>query len=42
MSGPINLDAAGDPTVAVYSIHTWEDGGNPVTLSTETVDLAAK
>jgi len=42
VSGPINLNAAGDPTVAVYSIHTWEDGGNPATLSTETVDLAAE
>ena len=42
ISGPINLDAAGDPTVAVYSIHTWENGGEAVTLSTETVDLAAR
>ncbi len=42
VSGPINLSPEGDPTVAVYSIHTWEDGGNPVTLSTETVDLAAE
>ena len=42
VSGPINLDAAGDPTVAVYSVQTWEDGGNPVTLSTHTVDLAAE
>ena len=40
VSGPINLSAEGDPTVAVYSIHTWENGGNPVTLGTETVDLA--
>ena len=42
VSGPINLSDEGDPTIAVYSIHTWEDGGNPVTLSTETVDLAAE
>ena len=42
VSGPINFSAEGDPTVAVYSIHTWEDGGNAVTLSTETVDLAAR
>ena len=42
VSGPINLSPEGDPTVAVYSIHTWEDGGNPVTLGTETVDLAAR
>ncbi len=40
VSGPINLSPEGDPTVAVYSIHTWQDGGNAVTLSTETVDLA--
>ena len=42
VSGPINLSREGDPTVAVYSIHTWEDGGNAVTLGTETVDLAAR
>ncbi len=42
VSGPINLSPEGDPTVAVYSIHTWQDGGNAVTLSTETVDLAAE
>ena len=42
VSGPINLDEEGDPTIAVYSIHTWEDGGKVVTLSTETVDLAAR
>ncbi len=42
VSGPINLSPEGDPTVAVYSIHTWEDGGKPVTLGTETVDLAAR
>ncbi len=42
VSGPINLSAEGDPTIAVYSIHTWEDGGNPITLSTETVDLVAR
>ena len=42
VSGPINLSPEGDPTVAVYSIHTWEDGGNAVTLGTETVDLAAR
>lgn len=42
VSGPINLSAEGDPTIAVYSIHTWEDGGNPVNLSTETVDLVAR
>ena len=42
VSGPINLSKEGDPTVAVYSIHTWENGGNAVTLGTETVDLAAE
>lgn len=42
VSGPINFSKEGDPTVAVYSIHTWENGGNAVTLSTETVDLAAE
>ena len=42
VSGPINLSPEGDPTVAVYSIHTWEDGGTSVTLGTETVDLAAR
>jgi branched-chain amino acid transport system substrate-binding protein len=42
VSGPINLSAEGDPTIGVYSIHTWEDGGNAVTLSTETVDLVAR
>ena len=42
VSGPINLSPEGDPTVALYSIHTWEDGGNAVTLGTETVDLAAR
>ncbi|MDE2933402.1 MAG: ABC transporter substrate-binding protein [Chloroflexota bacterium] len=42
VSGPINFSEEGDPTVAVYSIHTWENGGNAVTLGTETVDLAAE
>ncbi len=42
VSGPINLSPEGDPTVALYSIHTWEDGGEAVTLGTETVDLAAR
>ncbi len=42
VSGPINFSKEGDPTVAVYSIHTWENGGNAVTLSTETVDLTAE
>ena len=41
MSGPLNLDAAGDPTVASYSVWTWEDGGNPVAIGDQTVDLGA-
>ncbi len=40
-SGPINLNAVGDPTVGVYSVWTWEDGGTPVLLGDQTVDLAA-
>ncbi len=42
VSGPINFSEEGDPTVAVYSIHTWENGGNVVTLGTETVDLVGR
>ncbi len=42
VSGPINFSEEGDPTVAVYSIHTWENGGTVATLSTETVDLVQR
>ena len=42
VSGPINFSEEGDPTVAVYSIHTWENGGNAVTIGTETVDLVER
>ena len=42
VSGPINFSEEGDPTVAVYSIHTWENGGNAVTIGTESVDLVER
>ena len=38
-SGPLRLDAAGDPTVAIYTISRYE-GGELVEQSTETFELA--
>ena len=42
VSGPINLDAAGDPTVAAYTLRSWADGGQPVDLGAQVVDLEAR
>ena len=42
VSGPINLDAAGDPTVAAYTLRGWADGGQPLDLGARVVDLEAR
>lgn len=39
VSGPLNLDAAGDPTVAAYTLRGWADGGQALDLGAQVIDL---
>ena len=39
VSGPLNLDAAGDPTVAAYTLRGWADGGQTLDLGAQVIDL---
>ncbi len=42
VSGPLNLDAVGDPTVAAYTLRSWADGGQAVDLGVQVIDLEAR
>ncbi len=39
VSGPLNLDAVGDPTVAAYTLRGWADGGRTLDLGAQVIDL---
>lgn len=39
VSGPLNLDAVGDPTVAAYTLRSWADGGQVLDLGAQAIDL---